>query len=399
MLRVLTLSTLYPDANRPTFGVFVARQTAGLARLADVEVEVAAPLGLPPWPLSRIPRYAEHQTLPLEEQWSGIRVHRPRFPIVPLVGSRWNARALARSILPRLKEVRQRFPFDVINAEFFWPEGPAAMHLARSLDIPFSVTARGSDIHYWMTQPAVARQLLEAGHAADGLLAVSAAIGKVMADYGFPAERIRLHYTGVDRVRFRLRDREEAKAQLGVSGPLLVTIGALIPGKGQRDAILAAERIPEATLLLAGDGPDRRMLEALIGERGLADRVRLLGNVSRDEVADLLAAADVMVLPTRSEGLANVWVEALVSGTPVVTTDVGGAAEVIDQPEAGALVPHEPEQIAAAVSAILAQPPERAKVHATADKFNSDVKVARLHAHLAGIVADYRMRGTSASRA
>jgi glycosyltransferase involved in cell wall biosynthesis len=207
-----------------------------------------------------------------------------------------------------------------------------------------------------------------------------------MVDYGFPADRIRTHYPGVDRARFRLRDRAELKAKLGISGPLLVTIGALIPGKGQRDAIAAAELIPEATLLMAGDGPDRRALEQMIRARGLGDRVRLLGNRSRDEVADLLAAADVMVLPTRSEGLANVWVEALVSGTPVVTSDVGGAAEVIDRPEAGALVPPEPHAIAAAVRSILAGPPDPFSVHAAADKFNSEAKFARIHRHLAEIV-------------
>jgi glycosyltransferase involved in cell wall biosynthesis len=211
-----------------------------------------------------------------------------------------------------------------------------------------------------------------------------------MAANGLPADRIKTHYTGVDRSSFRPRDRSAAKARFDVSGPLVATVGALIPGKGQRDAIAAVEKIPEATLLLAGDGPDRRALEAMIGQRGLGQRVRLLGNISREEVAVLLAAADVMVLPSRSEGLANVWVEALVSGTPVVTCDVGGAREVIDRPEAGALVPPEPDAIAAAIAAILADPPEPALVQEAAAKFSSEAKIARLYAHLSGVVASAR---------
>jgi glycosyltransferase involved in cell wall biosynthesis len=139
-------------------------------------------------------------------------------------------------------------------------------------------------------------------------------------------------------------------------------------------------------LLLAGEGPDRPRLEKLIRASGLGDRVRLLGNRSQEEVAALMGAADVMVLPSRSEGLANVWVEALVSGTPVVSPDVGGIREVIDRPEAGSIVPADPAAIAGAVKAILANPPDPALVHASADKFNSQAKFARLRAHLARIV-------------
>ena len=389
MLRVLTLSMLFPTASQPTFGVFVERQTLGLSHLDGVEVEVVAPVGLPPWPLSRLARYRDPARLPLDEEWKGLRVHRPRFPLIPKFGAGRNARAMAAALLPVLTEIRRRFPFDVIDAEFFWPDGPAAMHLSRALGVPFSIMARGSDIQYWMKRPAVARQIREAGHAAGRLLVASEALGRVMADNGLPADRMTPHYPGVDGTVFKLRDRSEAKAKLGVSGPLLVTVGALIPGKGQRDAIAAAELVPGATLLLAGEGPDRPALERMIRERGLGERVRLLGSRPPEEVAVLLAAADVMVLPTRSEGLANVWVEALACGTPVVTSDVGGAREVIDRPETGALVPPEPDAIAAAVDAILADPPLPSAVRAAAARFAPEAEIARLHDHLVRIVAEH----------
>jgi glycosyltransferase involved in cell wall biosynthesis len=396
MLRVLTLSTLVPSEARPTFGVFVERQTLGLALRAGVEVEVVAPLGIPPWPLSRLPGYRNLSQQPLDEGWKGLRVHRPRFPILPRYGAQWNARSMARSLLPLLRDIRMRFEFDVIDAEFFWPDGPAAMHVSRSLGVPFSVMARGSDIQYWMSRPSVAAQIRAAANEAGGLLVASEALGRVMADRGLPADRMRVHYPGVDRQSFRLRNREEEKAKLGIEGPLLVTVGALIPGKGQREAIAAAERLPEATLLLAGEGPDRGALELMIRERRLEARVRLLGSRSPAEIAVLLSAADVMVLPTRSEGLANVWVEALTAGTPVVTSDVGGAREVIDRPEAGALVPPEAAAIAAAVQAILASPSDPARVRAAADKFDAHAEIDRLHEHLASIVADHKLADRAA---
>ena len=387
MLRVLTLSTLFPNREQPTFGGFVERQTLGLAGLPDVELQVVAPVALPPWPLSQHPRYRSLGGLSDREKWKGLIVHRPRFPILPRIGARWAARSMARSLLPVLREIRADFPFDVINAEFFWPEGPAAMRLARALDVPFSITARGSDIQYWMKRPAVAPQIREAAEAATGMLSVSAALGDVMVGYGMPRARIRTHYTGIDQNRFKPADRAAAGKKLGLPGPLILTAGSLIPGKGQRLAIEALAEIPDATLLLAGDGPDRKPLEKLVAARGLRDRVRLLGNVPHDAVAELMAAADVMVLPSRSEGLANVWVEALASGTPVVTCNVGGAAEVVNRPEAGALVAPEAGAIAEAVNQILTSPPDQMAVRKVVEHFSWEGSSAALRDHLADIVA------------
>lgn len=385
MLRVLTLSTLFPNSVQPTLGVFVERQTLGLAALANAEVQVVAPIGLPHWPISLHPRYRARAGLPLEEEWKGLIVHRPRFPILPKIGARRTARSMASALLPLLRRIREKFPFDLIDAEFFWPDGPTAMHLGRALNIPFSVTARGSDVQYWMRRAGVSHQISEAAHAAGGMLAVSAALGRVMADYGMPAERIRTHYTGVDHDRFRPVDRAAAKAALGVPGPLVLTAGALIPGKGQRVAIETIERIPEATLLLVGEGPDRRALEAMVRRKWLGHRVRLLGGRPHEEVAKLMATADVMLLPSRSEGLANVWVEALAAGTPVITPDVGGAREVVDRPEAGAIVPADPDAMAAAIRAILANPPDQERVRAASERFSCETNCMSLYEHLAAV--------------
>jgi teichuronic acid biosynthesis glycosyltransferase TuaC len=385
MLRVLTLSTLFPNAAQPTLGVFVERQTLGLAARADVEVEVVAPVGLPPWPLSFHPHYRARSRLPREENWKGLKVHRPHYRVIPRFGDRFTAASMARALLPLLRQIRVRFPFDVIDAEFFWPDGPAAMLLARALDVPFSIKARGSDIQYWSERRGVGSQLIAAAKAANGLLAVSAALKRKMTALGMPGDRIKVHYTGIDMDRFVPLNRAEAKARLGVSGPLIVTAGALIERKGQRLALAALEHL-DATLLLVGDGPDRGAIEQRIRERGLDTRVRLLGNRPHEELPGLLAAADVMVLPTASEGLANVWVEALACGTPVVTGDVGGAREVIDRPEAGTLTTYEAGPLAAAIGAIIAHPPDPAAVRRTVERFSWERNGDELFAHLDSLV-------------
>jgi teichuronic acid biosynthesis glycosyltransferase TuaC len=385
MLRVLTLATLFPNGARPTLGVFVERQTQGLAALEGVEVQVVAPVGLPPGPLSRHPHYRHLRDLPALEERNGLLVHRPRYRVAPWLGQARTAEVIAKALRPVLAKLRERFAFDVIDAEFFWPDGPAAMRLARDFGVPFSVKARGSDIHFWGERPRIARQILEASEAASGLIAVSAALRDDMVALGMDAGKVRVHRTGIDLDKFHPVDRASAKAALGVSGPLLAAAGALVPRKGQDLALAALAEIPGATLMLVGGGPDRARLERLAREHGVADRVRFLGVQPHDALPGLLAAADVMVLPTASEGLANVWVEALACGTPVVTSDVGGAREVIDRPEAGRLVPREPAAIADALRALLNDPPDPAKVRKSAERFSWDRNAAELHEHLRGI--------------
>ena len=392
MLRVLTLSTLFPDAARPGFGGFVARQTLALAAREGVEVEVMAPVGMPPWPLRLHPRYRAAAVLPERDLWEGLTVHRPRFPLLPGFAPERNGRAMARALLPVLRRLREGFAFDVIDAEFFWPDGVAAMHLSEALGVPFSVKARGSDVHYWGAEPKVAAQLVEAAKAAGGLLAVSAALKGSMAALGMPEEKIRVHYTGIDLDRFRVVDKAAAKAALGVEGPLLVSVGALIPLKGHRLVLEALAALPGVTLALAGDGPERGALEALARALGLRDRVRFLGNIPHGALAAWLGAADAMVLVSEREGLANAWVEALACGSPVVISNVGGAREVVDRPEAGRIVAREPEAIAAAVRELLGDPPAPLAVRAAAERFSWERNGAELHGHLAGVVGSPRLR-------
>ena len=195
MLRVLTLSTLYPDAGRPTFGGFVERQTQALAGLEGVTVEVASGVGLPPWPASLHPHYRARRR-PESGIRNGVFVHRLPFRTVPrFPGSA--GKALAAAWLPFLRGFGEPFPFDVIDAEFFWPDGVAAMHLSRALGVPFSMKARGSDIHHWGGVPKVRAQMVEAAGEAGGLLAVSAALKASMVELGMPGEKIAVDGVGL----------------------------------------------------------------------------------------------------------------------------------------------------------------------------------------------------------
>lgn len=381
-LNVLMLSTLFPDISRPNFGVFVERQARELASRAEASVTVVAPVGLPMWPLSLAGRYAPLRALPRQERWRDLTVYRPTFPIIPKFGGRSNVAAMTRAILPLVKRLHAQRPFDVIDASFFFPDGPVAQRLSRALGIPYSIKARGADIHYWGTRKGTRAMVRRAADEAGGLLAVSGAMRRSMAAMGIDADKIRVHYTGVDLDHFEIADRAAAKAALGFDGPVLLSVGALIPRKGQDLLVRALPLLPDVTLLLAGQGQYRRTLENLAEQLGVERRIGFLGSVPHHKLPRVFAAADAMALPSASEGLANAWVESLACGTPIVISDVGGARELLDRPEAGTIVAREPEAIAGAVAAILADPPTPEAVRESALRFTWAANGDALLAHL-----------------
>ena len=393
MLRVLTLSSLFPDVHRLNFGIFVERQTLGLAAREGVELQVVVPVGLPPFPLRLHPHFRKRDQLPSAETWKDLKVHRPVFPHLPGPGMRLAPMMMARRLLPLLRAIRADFPFDIIDTEYFWPDGPAAVALGRALNVPVSIKARGSDIHLWGKRGFSRRQILEAGQSADGMLAVSAALKRDMAALGVPNEKIQVHYTGVDLDRFAIADRSAGKAALGLPGPLILSVGYLMERKGQEIVVEAMCHVPEASLILIGDGPARPALEAHIAQAGLERRVRLIGAVPHDDLPRWFAAADVSVLPSASEGLANVWVESLACGTPIVIADVGGAREVVDSPAAGRIVERSPHAVADAIRELLSSPLPREATRQAAKRFTWASNAEALEKHLSALVERHQRGG------
>lgn len=369
-LRILTLSTLFPNAVAPNFGIFVERQTTELASRPETEVTVINPVGIPPWPLNKLAQYRPLEGLAEHEEWRGLDVYRPRFRLIPKIGGASNPQRIADAVLPLLKELHKQSPFDVIDAEFFYPDGPAAMRLAASLDIPFTIKARGADIHHWGSDPQCRAQILQAADKASALLAVSEALKQDMVELGMDGSKISVHYTGLDQDKFVPVDRVAAKQALGVSGPLFITTGALIKRKNQGLVIQSLANIPDAELILAGTGEEEQIYRALAEQLGVADRVRFLGSVPHEQLPHLTAAADIAILVSKSEGLANAWVEALACGTPVIISEAGGARELVTGPDAGRVVDQTVEAIVEAAKTILGAPPAQDIVRSSVSKFS-----------------------------
>jgi teichuronic acid biosynthesis glycosyltransferase TuaC len=376
-VRTLLLSTLYPSAARPGHGLFVETRLRELLRSGEVQARVVAPVPWFPLRSARFGDYARMAATPSDETRHGIEVHHPRYLLPPKIGMYLAPGALAVAAWAGARRLRRTgFDFDLIDAHYFYPDGVAAAMVAAATGRPFVVTARGSDLHV-IGRDALARRWMRwAARRAAACIGVSQGLADVLLGWGLPSDKVHVLRNGVDLERFQVIDRPACRARLGVQGdPLVLSVGNLVEVKGH-DLTLDAfaqlhARRPGARLVFVGHGGWQPRLEAQAQALGVAQAVRFAGARPQDELPLWYGAADQLVLASRSEGWANVLLEAMACGTPVVATDVGAAAEVLGGARVGALVgPREPAVLAQAIEALHRAPPARDAVRRHAERFS-----------------------------
>lgn len=372
-MKIMTFTTLYPHAACPGHGIFVETRLRHLVGSGRVESRVVAPV---PWFPSRNPRfgeYAAHASAPREEQRHGIQVLHPRYPVIPKIGMTLAPFLLAQSVKPLIERILARYPFDLIDAHYFYPDGVAAVMLGRHFGKPVVVTARGSDINLAPRYRLPRKMILWAARHAAGMITVCRALKDELVALGVPAGRIEVLRNGVDLQRFRPIDRESARRKLGFTRGTLLSVGNLVPHKGHDLAIRSLRLLPEVELVIVGHGPERTALGALVEASGVAGRVRFTGTLSQEELRHCYGAADALVLASSREGWANVLLESMACGTPVVASNIGGTPEVVSAPEAGVLMAERtPEALAEAVQRLFARCPDRAATRRYAEGFSWD---------------------------
>ncbi|MBV8577335.1 MAG: glycosyltransferase [Acetobacteraceae bacterium] len=377
-LRLLTFSTLFPNSGDPNHGVFVANRLAHLVASGEVVSSVVAPVPYLPPVAGRLERWRRYLSVDSMEQRRGITIHHPRYPVIPGVGMSIAPILLyAASVLCVRRLIAAGLAFDGIDAHYLYPDGVAAIWLGQRFNLPVVITARGSDVTQLSTH-AVPRGLIRlAMRKADALIAVSAALKQAMIGLGANAAKITVLRNGVDTRLFRPRDRAAPRRALGLSRPTLVSVGLLIERKGHHRTIEAMRLLPGFDLLIAGEGPERGRLERLIARLGLGDRVRLLGARPHDCLPELYEAADAMILASSREGWANVLLESMACGTPVIASNIWGNPEVVQSPECGLIFePNTPEAIAEAVQRLFRNLPSRSATRAYAERFSWDETTA-----------------------
>lgn len=376
-LRILVFSTLYPSEVRPGHGVFVETRLRELVSSGQVQAKVVAPV---PWFYSTDRRHGARALMaatPRSEHRHGVEVLHPRYPLPPHIGQNIAPFVLALGAWPAVRRlVQEGFDFDLIDAHFYYPDGVAAALLARWFGKPLVITARGSDLNVFGRDALPQALMRWAGNVADHSVGVCQALVDVLRGWGVDGRRLQVIRNGVDIDRFQPVPQAQARTRLGLMGePLLISVGHLVEVKGHDltlDALaLLVPRWPGARLCFVGDGPLRGKLQAQAAALRLTDRVSFAGAVPNDQLATWYSAADVMVLASRSEGWANVLLESMACGTPVVATAVGGTAEVVAAPSVGRLVAaNDPAAIAQGVAALLDSPADRAAVRTYAKGFS-----------------------------
>lgn len=335
-----------------------------------IDSRVVAPV---PWFPSRNPRfgeYAVYASAPREERRHDIQVLHPRYFVLPKIGMTLAPLLLAKSVEPVIERVLSEFRFDLIDAHYFYPDGVAAVLLGRRFGKPVVITALGSDVNliprYWLPR----RMILWAARHAAAVVTVAGALKDRLVALGVPAGRIQVLRNGVDLQLFRPVEREDWRRRLGFRRVTLLSVGNLVPIKGHDLAIRALRLLPEKDLVIIGDGPERAVLALLARDLGVADRVRFVGVMAQEDLRHYFGAADALVLASSREGWANVLLEAMACGTPVIASRVGGTPEVVTRPEAGLMMAERtPQALADAVRRLFERCQDRGATRRYAEGF------------------------------
>lgn len=380
-IRTLVFSTLYPSTERPNHGIFVETRLRELLKTGVVESQVVAPVPWFPFRGSRFGEYGKMAATARHETRNGISVFHPHYLLPPKVGMTVAPYAMMRGALPAIRQlINDGFDFDLIDAHYYYPDGVAAAALARALNKPFVVTARGTDLNLIPKYPGPRRRILEAASAASASIGVCKALMNCLGDLG--ADRSKLHVlrNGVDLERFTPIPREQARNHLGIAAALpgsarmILSVGHLIERKGHHLVIEAMPALPlDTRLYIVGEGEQLQSLRALARRLGMQDRVTFVGAVPQPDLKWWYSAADMLALCSSREGWANVLLESMACGTPVVATNIWGTPEVVSTPVAGLLMR---ERSAAAltdcVRALFADYPSRNAVRKHAEGYSWD---------------------------
>ena len=375
-LKTLLFSSLYPSSVSPRHGIFVETRLRELLASDEVETRVVAPVPWFPSTNARWGDYARIAATAARETRNGIDVQHPRYLLPPKVGMTIAPLSMALAAVPAVRRlIAEGYDFDVIDAHYYYPDGVAAALLARWFDKPLTITARGSDLNL-IPQYTLPRRMMQwAANTAQASIGVSNALVDVLRGWGVADKRLHVMRNGVDLQRFRPLPQAEAQTRLGLTGnPLLLSVGNLVALKGHDIAIDALARLlpkfPQARLVIVGQGPEQGRLLNHAQRLGLADRVTLAGAQPNAELLHWYSAADVFVLASSREGWANVLLEAMACGTPVVATDICGTPEVVRPASGGRLVARDAAALSVAIESLMADKPDRAAVRRYAEGFS-----------------------------
>jgi glycosyltransferase involved in cell wall biosynthesis len=350
MLKIAAVTAHYPSSAEPTRGRPAYQTLRVLSR--QCEVEVFYPHAAYP-PLLK-PRSRTYDSFDHAYTLPGVTAHYYDYPVLPLVSRPFNGWAAGRALLPHVK----RFNPDLVFSYCLYPDGYAGLTVAKALSVPFAAMGVGSDVHSIHDRFSLkhTKTLLRD---ANLLLAISGDLRNRMISLGASPAKTRTVISGSDPDVFHVRDRQAARTQLKIdpSAEAVVFIGRMDLRKGLRELVDAAASLhpkrPNLRVYLVGDGPDAPLIESAIAAHNATGFIHLLPGCGFDQVANWMAAADLITLPSYMEGCPNVILEALACGRPVVATNVGGIPEIMSDACGRLVPPRDSQALAQALDSVL----------------------------------------------
>jgi teichuronic acid biosynthesis glycosyltransferase TuaC len=340
-LRILSLSCVYPNPNDSGFGLFVRSRLRHVSR--DAEIKVIAPVAQIDFATKGQPLFGR-RGIPFQRWDEGLHIIHPAW-IYPPGGYAINPVLLFLRLLPLAVELRKSFDFQLIDAHFAFPDGIAAGLLSKALGVPFTVTLRGSEVvhaGYAWRRKLMAWSLRRASR----VITVSERLREFAISAGVDADKAKTIPNGVDSTMFFPRDREYCRRKHGIlpNARVVLSAGTLLELKGHHRVARAVaglrQRGLNLELIIAGrEGRYESELRSQIADLGLAQHVRLMGEISPGDLAEVMAACDVFCLASSREGWPNVVHEAMACGAPVVATDVGAVKDLVASPDYGLVIP------------------------------------------------------------
>jgi glycosyltransferase involved in cell wall biosynthesis len=304
MIRTLLFSTLYPNSERPSHGIFVETRLRHLLASGELETRVIAPVPWFPLRHTMFGEYAKHAAVPRQEVRNGIHIDHPRYLLLPKIGMNSAPYTLVRTGLAAAKRlIASGYDFDLIDAHYFYPDGVAATLIGKALDKPVVITARGTDINLIPHYPKPREMILQATRDCDAMITVCAALKDEIVGLGGAAEKVTALRNGVDLQLFTPEDKPQARAAFGMPDKFVIaSVGHLIERNGHHLVIEALAQIPDGELYLAGGGEEEGRLRALAEQLGVTQRVHFLGAMPQARLRTLYSAADGLVLASSREG-------------------------------------------------------------------------------------------------
>ncbi|MBL4612514.1 MAG: glycosyltransferase [Emcibacter sp.] len=328
-MRVLTFTSLYPNGLHPRHGIFVKNRMDYFDRIEGTSRKVIAPVQYVPL-LGLLPNSRFHQLnqIPQEEQQGDVPVYHPRYMTIPGTNIINVADAMAKAahkILPEIYKGQENF--ELIDAHYLYPDGVAAFRLAKKLSKPLILTARGSDVNFWLDQPDCKDSILQAIDYAHKVICVSHALKDRLIQHGVDQDKLTVIMNGVDNIFFQANNNRPQDNR----GEYLLTVGNLVPLKGHAYILHALAELPQEKLTIIGAGELDATLRKLAEQLKISDRVSFLPHIAHKDLPAYYVGAKCTILMSSSEGMPNVVLESLACGTPVIATNVGGIPEVITE--------------------------------------------------------------------